>query len=187
MKIYLRGGVVVVLILLALGALYSHYASKLPANRNPEQFSKLDQMEKEGVPAFELPRLEGNALYRSSEFKGKVVVLNFWASWCNPCVEEFPSLLQLARKFPKDIQLVAISVDENRDDAIQFLKSLGGVPATVVVLWDPQRLAANRYGVEKIPESFLIHRDGKLIRKVMGVDNWVTANAISYFEELVAH
>jgi cytochrome c biogenesis protein CcmG/thiol:disulfide interchange protein DsbE len=184
-KAYLIGAAVVAVILLALGCLYLKYEEHLPANRNPKLFSVLDQMEKSGVPDFTIAKLDGSGDVSLASLKGQVLVINFWASWCNPCVEEFPSLLNLSKAFAKDVKVVAISTDENRDDAKAFVQTLGVMPPGVLVLWDPQRKLADAYGVEKIPESYIVGRDLRLLRKVMGVDDWATKNAQAFFTDLI--
>ena len=184
-RAYLVGAAVVMVIILALGCLYLKYEEHLPANRNPQLFSVLDQMEKSGVPEFSLPKLDGSGVVTLASLKGQVMVINFWASWCNPCVEEFPSLLKLAQAFPHDVRIVAVDTDEVKADGEAFLKTLGAIPPNVIVLWDPQRKLAEQYGVEKIPESYIVARDTKLLRKVLGVDDWSSKNAQDFFKDLI--
>ncbi len=185
MNAYVKGLIVVVVLVAGLGFWYSQNKDRLTFQTTPTQYSVLDKMEKEGLPAFELPRLDGST-FRMADLQGKVVVLNFWASWCNPCVEEFPSFMELVKKFEGKVVIIAASTDENRDDMTAFLKAFGLPKENIEILWDKDRAVANLFGVGKIPESFIIGKDGKLVRKVAGIDNWVAPGAIEFFEDLVS-
>jgi thiol-disulfide isomerase/thioredoxin len=181
---YVKGLIVVALVVTGIGFWYSQNKERLTFQTTPKQYSLLDKMEKEGVPPFELPRTDGEK-FSLAEVQGKIVIVNFWASWCNPCVQEFPSFIELINRFKGDIVLVAVSTDEVRDDMNVFLKAFGLPKPNIYMLWDKDRAIADRYGVGKIPESFLIGRDGKLLRKVAGIDNWATPEAIAFFEDLL--
>ncbi len=112
--------------------------------------------------------------------------MNFWASWCNPCVEEFPSMVKLVKEFKGDVVILAISEDDQTDDIKVFTKAMGLPEPHFEVVWDKDKRSMKDYGVEKLPESFLVGRDGKLIRKVLGIDNWSSDDALAYFKMLVA-
>ncbi len=183
MSVYVKGLLAVVVVIVGLGFYYSMNKDRLTFQTTPKQYSLLDKMEKEGVPDFELPRTDGSK-FSLSEVRGKVVIVNFWASWCNPCVQEFPSFIELIKRFNGEVVLVAISTDEVREDMDIFLKAFGLPKTNIHMLWDKDRAIADRYGVGKIPESFLVARDGKLLRKVAGIDNWATPEAIAFFENL---
>lgn len=109
-----------------------------------------------------------------TEFHGKVVFLNFWATWCAPCREEMPSLAALARSMDaRDIVFVAVSVDEEWDVVNQFAAK---TPLPFTVLLDPEHEVAASYGSVKFPESFVIGKDGELLYKIVGARDWsVTA------------
>lgn len=184
MSAYVKGLIAVALVIVGIGFWYSKNKERLTFQTTPAQYSVLDRMEKEGLPPFELPRLDGSKL-TLADLKGKVVILNFWASWCNPCVEEFPSFIELVKHFKGDVVIVAASTDDNEADMTAFLKAFGLPKENIEVVWDKGRVVANQYGVGKIPESFIISKDGKLVRKVAGIDNWVTPGAIEFFNELV--
>ena len=184
MNVYIKGAVGS--LLLIAGALYwfSRNEHRLPVHQAPEHYALINRMEREGVTPFQLPRVDGTPFDLKS-VQGKVVILNFWASWCNPCVQEFPSLIQLVERFKGEIVLVAVSTDENKADMEAFLKAFGLPKPGIEILWDKDRAIANSYGVGKIPESFLIGRDMKLIRKVIGIDNWFTPDAVEFFADLI--
>ena len=94
-------------------------------------------------------------------------------------------MMKLVERFNGDVQLVAISTDENREDVETFLKAFGLPKKNITILLDPKRSVADLYGVGKIPESFLINKDGRLVRKIVGIDDWYSDRAVEYFMDLV--
>lgn len=117
------------------------------------------------APAFELQDSRGNAV-QLKNFSGKVVYLDFWASWCGPCQKSFPWMNTLQEKFSdKEFQVVTINVDEARKDAERFLAAH---PAKFSVLFDPKGQTPIQYGVKGMPTSLLIGRNGKVIYTHMG-------------------
>ncbi len=184
MSAYIKGGIFC-LVLISTGLYwFISRQDQLPVSRPPEQYSLIDKMEKVGVPEFALPRLDGSR-FSFRDLAGKIVILNFWASWCNPCVEEFPSLMKLVEKFGGELTLVAVSADEDKKDMDAFLKAFGLPKPNIEILWDQEKKTSGLYGVAKIPESFLVGRDQKLIRKVVGIDDWYTEGSILYFADLL--
>jgi cytochrome c biogenesis protein CcmG/thiol:disulfide interchange protein DsbE len=124
------------------------------------------------------------------QFRGKVLVLNFWATWCPPCVEEMPSLVQLQKKFQgTDVIVLAISVDDSADDYTRFLKDhkidlltardAGQKTATSVIA-----PVASRYGTFKFPETYIIDRNGMIRRKFIGAVDWGQPEIIEYLSRL---
>lgn len=185
MNVYLKGAIAA---LLVAGLIYTWYRvneSKLPANQSPAEFKTLSQMESEGVPDFELERMDGTKL-RLSDLKGKLLIVNFWASWCDPCVEEFPSMVRLAEKMKGDLVIVAVSTDEQRADIEPFLKAFSVPDEGFEVVWDSEHKVMEMYGVKKIPESFIVGTDFRLARKIVGIENWDSDNAIAFFRALKA-
>ena len=184
MNAYLKGGLVAALFILGLIAAWIAYSPRLSVYQDPEQYRTVQRMETEGVPSFELPDLEGKP-FEFGSLRGKIVIVNFWASWCNPCVEEFPSLRKLIESHGGDLALVAVSADEEKGDIVSFLRAFGSRPAGMTVVWDRGRKIADKWGVGKIPESFVVDRQGKLIRKVIGTENWAAPGALAYFDQLL--
>lgn len=136
----------------------------------------------EPVPDFELPDLDGKAR-RLADFRGKVVVLNYWATWCPPCVDEMPSLEKLHRSLAeRGLAVVAISVDERFSDIVDFVKSYG---VTFTILHDNGRKVARSYQSFKYPETYIIDRDGRLQSKVIGPRDWVAPSVIRDMVELL--
>jgi cytochrome c biogenesis protein CcmG/thiol:disulfide interchange protein DsbE len=183
-KDHIKALIAILVVIVVIGFWFSRNREKLTYQERPTSYSVLDRMEKEGVPSFELPRLDGKN-FSLTDVKGKLAIVNFWASWCNPCVQEFPSFIKLIQHFKGDVVLIAISNDESRPDIDTFLKAMHVPKENIQILWDKDRTVANLYGVAQLPESFLIGKDGKLIRKIVGIDNWATADAIGYFQDIL--
>jgi peroxiredoxin len=181
---YIKGGIAAVVAAIAIYLVYQANEHKLPANQTPDSFKLLKKMENEGVPDFELERLDGSKL-KLSDLKGKLVVVNFWASWCNPCVEEFPSMVLLGDKMKERVVVVAVSTDDNRADIETFVKLFKLPRPGFEIVWDKDKKVMNQYGVAKIPESFIVGTDGKLKRKFIGVENWSSDDALMYFRMLL--
>ena len=120
------------------------------------------------APDFTLQDLSGKAA-KLSDYRGKLVFLNFWASWCAPCEQEMPDLEFLNKTFKdRKFQMLTVSVDTNPDDALKFYKRL-----KLSMPWypDPGRTVADRYKVEVYPETFVIDRNGHIIKHYPGPIN----------------
>ena len=136
----------------------------------------------EQVPSFTLRKGDGQVV-SLADFKGKIVVLNFWATWCAPCIEEMPSLNRLAERYAgKGVEIVAISVDEDPEAYQNFLSKN---QIRFLTLRDPSRRISEQYGTFKLPESYVISREGRLLNKIIGAADWSAAEMLSYFEGLL--
>lgn len=117
----------------------------------------------EPAPLFDLPPLvssEKAPVMGLSDFRGKVVLLNFWASWCGPCKEELPALELLYRKYRNQgFEVVGINIDQRKKNAERFLSDR---PVTFPVLFDPEAKVIASYLARGMPSSFLIGRRGKI-------------------------
>jgi thiol-disulfide isomerase/thioredoxin len=110
------------------------------------------------APPVVLPSDGGD--FRLDAYRGKVVYLDFWASWCGPCKQSFPWMNAMQAKYAdKGLVVVAVNVDVARDDAAKFLKA---VPAQFKIAYDPTGQVAQQYAIKGMPSSFLIGRDGKV-------------------------
>lgn len=125
-----------------------------------------------------------------SRFRGDIVVLNFWATWCPPCIEEMPSLEQLQKKFQgTDVKIVAVSVDDDADDYHKFLKDHSIDLLTVREAGqrtDSGVIApvSSRYGTFKVPETYIIDRQGIIRRKFIGAIDWNQPEIVEYLSRL---
>ena len=127
------------------------------------------------APDFTLEDTNGNKVTLSA-LRGKVVMVNFWATWCPPCKEEMPSMERL-NKFmaDEDFVMLAINADDNGREVVpDFLKKN---PHDFTVLYDDQGAVKQRYGVYKMPESFIINKDGTIVEKVVGAIDWTAGPA----------
>jgi peroxiredoxin len=122
------------------------------------------------APDFTLKTPDGRD-FSLSALRGKAILINFWATWCPPCVEELPSMNRLYLKYRHmGLEAVAISLDSSPEKVRQFLADN---PLNVIVLSDPdKRVARNLYKVSAQPTSYLISREGKIIKKYLGAVDW---------------
>jgi cytochrome c biogenesis protein CcmG, thiol:disulfide interchange protein DsbE len=119
------------------------------------------------APLLVLPAEGGE--FRLDAYRGKVVYLDFWASWCGPCRQSFPWMNAMqARYADKGLVIVAVNVDTAREDALRFLQQL---PARFGIAYDPKGQAAQQYAIKGMPSSFLIGRDGKVLSAHTGFNN----------------
>ncbi len=111
------------------------------------------------APEFSAKTLTGETV-KLSDYKGKVVMINFWASWCGPCRQEMPLLEEMSKEMEKaGFVLLGLNIDEEVGDAKDFLKTS---PVTFPVLLDPEGKVAELYQVQTMPSSFFIDRKGNL-------------------------
>jgi len=133
---------------------------------------------------FSLSLLEGETKSLSS-YKGKVVFLNFWATWCGPCRVEMPSMEALYNKFrDKGLEILAVNSGEDQATVRSFMKNEGfSFPALLDL---DGRVSAN-YGVQAIPTTFLIDRDGMIILRLVGSIDWGTPKIHAALESLLSN
>ena len=138
-----------------------------------------------GVPApdFTLPDL-GGQMVSLAEYKGKVVFLNIWATWCPPCVEEMPSMEKLYQELNNDgLKILAVSVDESGARAvIPFMKKN---KLSFPALTDTKGAIRSLYQTTGVPESIIIDKDGIIVEKIIGPRDWATSSAIRFFRNLI--
>ena len=124
----------------------------------------------DSAPRFSVKSDSGRTLTRS-DFGGKVLVLNFWATWCPPCIEEIPTLDAMQRRLASEgVVVLAVSVDRNENTYRGFLNQ---AKVTFQTAWDPEADISARYGTFKYPETYIINRDGKVVAKYISNRNWM--------------
>lgn len=135
------------------------------------------------APGFRLPALDGSVVDLAS-FRGQVVVVNFWATWCPPCVDEMPSLEKLHRALGREgLVVLGVSADEDESALRQFVARTG---VSFRILRDPGgRGAASAYHTTGYPETFVIDRAGVLAESFVGPAEWASPKAIDHFRELL--
>jgi cytochrome c biogenesis protein CcmG/thiol:disulfide interchange protein DsbE len=117
-----------------------------------------------------------------SDYQGKIVVLNFWATWCPPCVEEMPSLIQMQQRMKdKGVVVLAVSLDEDESAYHKFLKDHG---VNVITVRDPAMKSSDLYGTFKYPETYIIDRNGVLQRKFIGAVDWNQPEVVDFLTKL---
>jgi cytochrome c biogenesis protein CcmG, thiol:disulfide interchange protein DsbE len=142
-----------------------------------------DTSAKEGgeAPAFSIVTDHGKQVTPNS-FGGKVLVLNFWASWCTPCVQEIPSLNAFQRQFANSgVVVVAVSIDKNPQKYQAFLRAIGPAFDTAR---DPAADVSAQYGTYQIPESYII-KDGRVMRKYGNAEDWTSDGITQYVQSLL--
>ena len=133
-----------------------------------------------GKPAPVFTMSDGVQTVDLAKLKGKTVVLNLWATWCAPCVEELPSLLALQQRMP-NIVVVAVSTDQ--DDAV-YRKFLIKHGVNVLTVRDSDQKVNQMYGTVMIPETYIIDRNGVIRRKFIGAQKWTNADIVDYLNKL---
>ena len=136
------------------------------------------------APDFNLPDLSEKEI-RLSDFRGKVVFLNFWATWCKPCREEMPSMEILYKNFEKDgLVILAISIDRvtTKKDIPPFVKALN---LTFPILVDSWGQTDKRYKLMGVPETYIIDRQGILREKVIGPRDWTMLDNLQVVTQLL--
>jgi len=108
------------------------------------------------APGFSLPSLKGARVSLAS-LKGKVVLLDFWAQWCEPCKKELPELEKLSKQYAGKLVILGVNIDKSRDNAVKLARELG---LSFEVLLDPSGLVAGQYDLPKMPTSYLIDKKG---------------------------
>lgn len=140
----------------------------------------------EGKPApdFTLKNLAGENVNLAS-LRGKVVLVNFWATWCPPCREEIPSMVKLNQAMAgKPFQMLAISIDEGgKEEVEKFYKSAG---ASLPTLLDTEQQVGASYGITGVPETFVIDPKGVILKKVIGPLDWSHPDVVRFLEQAMS-
>ena len=133
------------------------------------------------APSFLLKTLDGNQVVLD-DLKGKHILLKFWASWCPACLEELPMMEKFSEGIRDQLIILLAAIDGEKEKKIQRL--IKEKKITLPVLLDPKAKIARAYGVNMIPVSFLINREGLIVGTVVGERDWVSPNAWSAVKEL---
>ena len=176
MKNHIKALVTTIGVFIVLVGIYNVFISK---KQEPEKNKVVN--EKLVLPELELTSLDGKKIDLKS-FAGKVIIFNFWASWCAPCIEEVPSLVSLVKEDP-NIVIIAVSGDQNKDDITAFLKSFPGFnKPPIFVVQENAKALIDQFKVDKMPESFIFSPKGEMVKKISGTINWHTPDSIEYFK-----
>ena len=134
------------------------------------------------APNFTFPDLNGQQV-SLSDHRGKVVLVNIWATWCPPCRQEMPSMQKLYERFKgENFEILAVSIDSTGREAVApFMRTMN---LTFPALLDPRENIRPLYGVTGVPESFIIDKDGIVVEKIIGPIDWATPKVFLFFQDL---
>jgi cytochrome c biogenesis protein CcmG, thiol:disulfide interchange protein DsbE len=135
----------------------------------------------EPVPSFQLTLHDGQHVSLAT-YRGRVLLLNFWASWCPPCIQETPALNALAQEFPQGrVVVLGVSIDL---DPVAYQTFLTQFHIAFPTARDPSQALMHRYGTVQIPETYIIGPDGRLARKLVSSANWTAPDMVAYLRQL---
>lgn len=132
------------------------------------------------APDFTLVDTKGNKV-TLSEMRGKIVLVNFWATWCPPCIEEMPSMDRL-NKFMAEEDFVMLAINTEKDGHTVVPKFLEKKPYDFTILYDDQGTVQQQYSVYNFPESFIIGKDGDVVEKVTGPFDWSSPRTVAFLK-----
>ncbi|NOY64831.1 MAG: TlpA family protein disulfide reductase [Nitrospirae bacterium] len=137
----------------------------------------------EKAPDFSLPSIEGS-LYRLSDLHGKVVILNFWATWCTPCLEEMPALDILNKRYKdKGLVILGISIDRKRETLEEFLSKN---PVSYPILLDQKgEVFVNKFTVTGLPATYVVDKDGYIVEQYTGKKDFTSQEFTDLIERLL--
>lgn len=146
-------------------------------------FSLRDPSAREGGPAPQFSiKTDAGSQVTADSFGGKVLVLNFWATWCAPCIQEIPSLNKFQRQFAgSGVKVVAISIDKNQRKYQSFLQHFR---VSFDTAWDPAADISARYGTYQLPETYII-KNGQVMKKFPEGKDWGSSDVTSYIKGLL--
>ena len=135
------------------------------------------------APEFEMPTLNGGKI-KLSDYRGKVLFINFWATWCATCKVEMPSMEKLYQRFREyDFGMLTISVDKDLSLITPFIKEYN---LTFPVLLDPNsKVAKQAYKTTGVPETFVVDKNGIIVHKAIGPRDWATDETMEAFAQLI--
>ncbi len=123
---------------------------------------------------------DGTRTVHLADYRGKIVLLNFWATWCAPCIQELPSLQALQQRLPQ-VNVLAVSVDEDPDAYHRFLQEH---PLSFVTVEDTARRVNAMYGTSLFPETYVIDQHGIIRRKFISAQDWTNPEIVNYLSHL---
>ncbi len=147
------------------------FATACDRGSHPSQTGKL-------APDFNVA--DGTSAVHLASYRGQVVLLNFWATWCEPCILELPSLLQFHHEHP-EYPVLAVSIDEDPDAYRSFLQRRH---VDLITVRDPQQTAASKFGTEQWPETYIIDREGRIRRRFIGAQDWSSPEILRFLKTL---
>jgi peroxiredoxin len=147
-----------------------------------DSFGVVKSLVEKKAPPFSLKMLDGEKVVSLSDFKGKPVLLKFWATWCPSCVEELPPMEKFSEGRSEQLVILMAAIDGEKERKVQRVIKANKI--TLPVLLDPKAKTARSYGVNFVPVSFLISQEGLILGTVVGERDWVSEKAWSAVKEL---
>lgn len=135
-----------------------------------------------GRPAPDIQITDNGRTVRLDQFRGQMVLVNFWATWCPTCIVELPSLLELHQRMPQ-LVVLAISVDTDAQAYNQFLVKYH---VDLLTVRDPSQQSNHAFGTVQFPESYLVDRNGNVLRKFIGAQDWTSPDLLRYLAAVSA-
>jgi thiol-disulfide isomerase/thioredoxin len=180
----MRSNIIIMTAFIIIGlGLYSYYptSQKIDIEKiNPRQTSNI-------APNFSFKSLD-NKKYELKNFKGKLVIIHFWASWCAPCVVELPSLIKLGRDYPNDIVILAFSNDNDSESALRFLKKQMIKLHDTNIIWSWDKNKAITYDIFQtimLPETIILDRNLNMVKKYVGDTKWNSAEIRAELDQIL--
>lgn len=153
-----------------------------PGRTSCSSFGVQSSQEKKEAPAFSLRGLNGEQV-SLSDFRGKPVLITFWATWCDSCKEEMPVLEKFSQGKRDQLTILLIAIDGERKKAVQTIVAKNQVTLPVLLLLKEKVM--DQYGVRGwIPQTYLVDQEGMLVGKIVGQRDWCSAEAWSCMKEL---
>jgi len=185
-----NAGLVMTAIILTLGVTWLMDGHNGISRMNQENTPVSETRQHEQAPDIILTALNNDKI-RLYDYKGKIVLLNFWATWCTPCIVEFQQFIKLALMMPDDLVILAVSVDDDKANIGKFLKR--HVPdheqaKNVQIFWDQDKsISQDLFQTVRVPETIIIAPDMTMARKVAGLSiQWDSEETKNYLSSLIA-
>ena len=135
-----------------------------------------------GSPANDFTVKDSDRTVSLNQLRGQVVVLNFWASWCAPCIAELPSMMEMQDRLRnRGVTVLGVSIDVDGDAYHRFIQQRN---VNFLTVRDPDQKVAGMYGTSVWPESYIIDRQGVMRRKVVGPTNWDSPEILEFLSKL---
>lgn len=181
-ELIMRRKIIMAVIFIGLSA--SYFLISGPANVFTSQAATSGAPGTEApAPDFTLTDMQGEAV-SLSQYRGKVILLNFWAGWCPPCRAEMPSMEKLYRQLKdRDFVILAVNVEEGGRAAVQdFTRE---IPVSFPILLDTAQTVSRLYRVRGLPQSYIIDREGKIVQQVTGGMDWNSPDVVRFLSSLM--
>ena len=178
----------ILLFILAVG--YDMYA-KPQFTPIPTQEQKTENISLGNVPDFSFKTIDGKTT-SIKELRGKLVIMNFWATWCGTCITEIPDMLNLVKYFEGDVVLLAISSDNKLEDITKFIAKQSDdiikeikSSSVYIVLDNNREITHGLFLTERYPETIIVSPDGEMLRKIIGKFDWASPEIQEYLKNLL--